>query len=72
MFGGPGLEADDVRVVGAQLAGVLDEHDPLPGVDQREQRGQQRRLAGAGAAADQEGEPRLDDGPEQRGAVGVQ
>ena len=29
-----------------------------PRVDEREQRGQQRRLAGAGAAADQEGHPR--------------
>ena len=51
---GRASSADDVRVLGPQLAGVLDEHQPLVGVDQREQGVEQGGLAGAGAAADQE------------------
>ena len=58
--GRPALEPDDVRVVGTQLGGVLDEDQPLGRVDQREQRREQGGLAAAGAAGDQEGDPRRD------------
>ena len=51
------LHPDHVRVRGRELAGVLDDDDPLVRRDQREQGREQRRLAAAGAAADQEGEP---------------
>ena len=60
--GRPGLERDDVRMVRAQLAGVLDEDDAARRADEAEQGRQQRGLARAGAAADQEGEPRRDHG----------
>ena len=50
-----------MRVVGPQLAGVLDEHEPLVGIDQGQQGGEQGGLAGAGAAADQERQPGRDD-----------
>ena len=58
--GGPALERDDVRMVGAQLGGVLDEDEPLGRIDQGEQGREQRGLAAAGAAADQEGHPGRD------------
>ena len=64
--------ADHVRVPGPQLAGVLDEHEPLVGVHQRQQRGQQRGLAGAGAAGDQERQPGGDDRLEQPHPLGRQ
>ena len=69
--GGPGLEPDDVRVVGPQLAGVLDDHHPVAGVDQGQQGGEQGGLPRAGAAADQEGEPGAHQPPQQGGGVGV-
>ena len=64
------LQGDDVGVVGSQLAGVLDQDDPLARVDERQERGEHRRLAGAGAAGDQEGAPRVDDLLQQERAVG--
>ncbi len=51
--GRAGLEPHDVRVVRTQLPGVLDEHDAFTVRHEAEQRGQQRRLSGAGAARDQ-------------------
>ena len=69
MLGGRPSSADDVRMVGPQLAGVLDQDEPLTRVDQRQQRGEHRRLAGAGAAGDQEGAPRVDDLLQQERAV---
>jgi hypothetical protein len=53
----PGEQPDDVRVHRRQLRGVLAEHQPLARVDQPQQRGEHRRLAGAGATGDQEREP---------------
>ena len=49
-----------MRMGGPQLGGVLDDDQPLAGVDLAEQRREQRGLAGAGAAADQERQPRRD------------
>ena len=43
--GRPGLEPHAVRVVGRQLVGVLDQDQALRRVGQREQGGEQRRLA---------------------------
>ena len=54
-------------MIGPQLAGVLDDHDSLPGVDQAEHRRQQRRFAAAGAAGDEEGCPSPDEVPQQGG-----
>ena len=55
--GRPRLQGDHVPVVGPELGGVLDEHQPLLGADQGEQGVEQRGLARAGAAADQDREP---------------
>ena len=68
--GGSRLEGDHVRVVGTQLRGVLDQDQSLVGADQREQGVQQRRLARAGAAADQERQPALHHQLQQRRALG--
>ena len=43
--GRPRLERDDVRMRRSQLGGVLDQHQPLAGLDQRQQRGEQGGLA---------------------------
>ena len=59
------LEAEHVRMVGPQLARVLDQHQPLGRVDQPEQRGQQGGLARPGPAADQEREPATRRSPQQ-------
>ena len=59
--GRAGLEADHVRVVGAELAGVLDQDQPLGRRRPAKQGVQQRGLARAGAAADQERQPARDD-----------
>lgn len=56
--GWPSLQPNDVRMLRAQFAGVLDQNDPSVGVHQTEQGGQQGGLAGAGSARDQEGAPR--------------
>ena len=66
---GPPLERDDVGMVGAQLGCVLDEDQPLGRVDQGEQGGEQRRLAAAGAPADQERDPGRDQRLQQLGAA---
>jgi hypothetical protein len=58
-----------VDVVGAELAGVLDQHQPLVGRNQRQQGVEQRGLAGAGATADQERQPSRDQRAEEAGAV---
>jgi len=65
------LQTDDVWVVGAQLAPVLHDHQPVAGVDETEQRGQQSGLSRPGAATDQEGETCLHDTSQQRGASGM-
>ncbi len=49
--GRAGLEPDDVRVLRQQLSGVLDEQQPLSRRDERQQRSQERGLAGPGTAA---------------------
>ena len=43
----PALEPDHVRLLKAELGGVLDRHDPLAGGDEARDRVEQRRLAGA-------------------------
>ena len=48
------LEPDDVRLAQPQLGGVLDRDHPLPRADEARQHVQRRRLAGAGAAADED------------------
>ena len=53
----PGLEADDVALPQHQLGGVLDGDDPLAFRDEAGEHVQQRRLAGAGAAADDDVQP---------------
>ena len=65
--GRPPLERDDVRMVRAQLGGILDEDEPLGRIDQGEQRREERRLAAAGASADQERHPGRDQRLEQLG-----
>ena len=52
--GRPRLEPHDVGQGEAQLRGVLDGDDPLRGIGERGERAEGRRLAGAGAAADQQ------------------
>ena len=53
------LERDHVRLLQAQLGVVLDGDDALAVGHRRGERVQQRRLAGAGAAADDDVQPRL-------------
>ena len=43
-----------MRLAQPQLGGVLDRHHPLAGADEARQRVERRRLAGAGAAADED------------------
>ncbi len=62
--GGTRFETYDVRVLRLQLAGVLGHHDALVGGHEAEQGGEQRRLARAGAAADQEGRAGSDQDPQ--------
>jgi hypothetical protein len=56
--GGSALQPHHVGLLEAQLGGVLDRHHPLVGGEEAGQRIQQRRLARAGAAADQDAAPR--------------
>jgi hypothetical protein len=56
-----GDEADELRVVGLQLAGVFDGDDAFPVVDPAEQGVEQRGLAGSGTAADDERQAGGDD-----------
>ena len=60
------LEPHDVRVIGVELGGVLDDDEPLPRVAQTQQHREPGRLAAARAPGDQQGEPRVDDGPDPR------
>ena len=50
----PGLEPQHVRFVEMNLGGFLDHDDPVAVGNVRRQRIQQRRLAGAGSAGDQD------------------
>ena len=52
------LERDDVRLLELQLGGVLDGDDALVVGDRRRQDVEQRRLARAGAAGDEDVAPR--------------
>ena len=58
--GRPRLEPRDVLLVQLELGRVLDRDDALALGDEGRQHVQQRRLAGAGAAADQHVQPRAD------------
>ena len=53
-------------MIDAQFGRVLDGDDPVGRLSGRQQGGQQRGLAGAGTAADQQAEPGLDDRGQQR------
>ena len=59
--GRAGLQPDHVGLAELELGRVLDRDDPLGGRDERRQDVEQRRLAGAGAARDEDVEPGLDD-----------
>src|SRR5215211_9448909 len=61
-----GLQPHDMWMIRAQLARVLDQHQPLRGSDQREQRVEQRRLSRTRAAADQERQARIEQIPQYR------
>ena len=56
--GGAGLEPHDVRLLQLQLGGVLDRHGALAVVDHPRHGVEERGLARAGAAGDQDVEPR--------------
>ena len=56
----PGLQRDDVRVPRGELGRVLDDDDPFPGPDERQQGRQQRRLAGPGRSRDEQAAARRD------------
>ena len=60
--GRAGLQPDHVGLLELELGRVLDGDDPLVGRDERRQDVEQRRLAGAGAAGDEDVEP----GPHRR------
>ena len=64
------LERDDVRLLQPQLGVVLDRDDPLAVRDGGRQGVQQRRLAGAGAAGDDDVELRAHEGAQQVRRVG--
>ena len=63
--GRAGLEPDHVRLAQLQFRRVFDGHDPVGGRDERGQDVEQRRLAGAGAAGDQNVEPGPDGRPQE-------
>ena len=54
MFAGRDSSRDDVLLVELELGRVLDRDDPLVVGDEAREHVQQRRLAGAGAAGDQD------------------
>jgi hypothetical protein len=55
-------------MIGAQLGGVLDQHKPLAGIGHRQHARQERCLARAGAAGDEEGDAGRDQAGQQTGA----
>ena len=57
-----GQEGDGVRLAGEQLEGVFDGDQPLVFTDMGQEMAGESGLAGRGAAADQDVEPRLDQG----------
>ena len=59
----PGLHPDHVRLLEPQLGGVLDRRHPLVVGDEGREGVQQRRLAAAGAARDDDVDPGLDARP---------
>ena len=59
MLGGPRLQPDDVVLLELQLGRVLDRDHAMVGLDEAGERVQQRRLARAGAARDDDVQPRL-------------
>ena len=63
--GTAGDQLDQVRVPGSQLGGVLHTHDALVGRHGAQQGGQQRGLAGAGSARDDERQPRIENVAQQ-------
>src|SRR5689334_6415019 len=68
--GRPGFEAYHMGMGRAELGRVLHQYESLGRVDEGEQRAEQGRLAAAGAAGDQEGDPRIDQRREQGGSGG--
>jgi hypothetical protein len=66
---GPGLQVDHVRLLQLELGGVLDGDDPLPVGDEAGQHVEVGRLAGAGAAGDQDVERPLHAGVHHRDQV---
>ena len=58
--GRPRLQRDDVLLLELQLGRVLDGDDALVVGDEAREHVEQRRLAGAGAAGDEDVQPRLD------------
>jgi hypothetical protein len=64
------LEADDVWMIRAEFAGVLDQDQPFGRIRQREQGIEQRRLARARAAADEEGQAGVEEVSEDRRTAG--
>ena len=62
MFGRPRLERHDVLLAELELGGVLDRDDALVVGDERREHVERRRLAGAGAARDEDVEAGLDAG----------
>ena len=68
--GRAGLQPDHVRLAQLELGRVLDGDDPLGGRDERGQDVEQRRLAGAGAAGDQDVEPRPGRSPLRSSSIG--
>ena len=68
----PGLQPDHVLLLQRQLGGVLDRDDALGRWDERRERVEQRGLAGAGAAGDDDVQPGPDAGGEQLGDRPVQ
>src|SRR3954451_19325840 len=59
------LERHHVLLPQLELGGVLDRHDPLVVGDERRQHVERRRLARAGAAGDEDVEPRLHAGAQE-------
>ena len=71
MFGGRLSSRIDVALLEPQLGRVLDRDDALVVGDERRQHVEQRRLAGAGAAADEDVEPAAHAGVEELGDLGA-